>query len=100
MFAFLSFHLFKATAYGGSRLGAESELQLLAYATATATQDPSHICELYHSSWQCQILDLLSEARDRTRNLMIPSQIRSDGTAHLDVFVHAKYVFFKRAIIL
>ena len=26
------------------RLGAELELQLLAYATATATQDPSHIC--------------------------------------------------------
>ena len=35
-----------------SRLGVESELQLLAYATATAMPDPSHICNLHHSSWQ------------------------------------------------
>ena len=26
------------------RLGVESELQLLAYTTATATPDPSHVC--------------------------------------------------------
>ena len=34
------------------RLGVESELQLPAYATATATTMPdlSHICDLYHSS--------------------------------------------------
>ena len=29
-----------------SRLGVKSELQLLAYITATATQDPSHIFDL------------------------------------------------------
>ena len=34
------------------RLGVESELQLLAYATATAMQDPSHVCDLHHSSQQ------------------------------------------------
>jgi len=28
------------------RLGAELELQLLVYTTATGLQDPSHICEL------------------------------------------------------
>ena len=38
------------------RLGVKSELQLPAYATATATPDPSCICNLCHSSWQCQIL--------------------------------------------
>ena len=32
------------------RLGAESELQLPAYTTATATPDLSHICDLHHSS--------------------------------------------------
>ena len=31
---------------------------------------------LHHSSQQCRILNLLSEARDRTRNLMVPSQSR------------------------
>ena len=30
------------------RLGVESELQLLAYATATATWDPSHVCHVHH----------------------------------------------------
>ena len=48
------------------RLGVKSELQLLAYTTATATPDPSRICSLYHSSWQCRILNPLSEARDGT----------------------------------
>ena len=57
------------------RLGGKSELQLEAYTTATATRDPSCICNLHHSSWQCQILNPLMEARDRTRNLMVPSRI-------------------------
>jgi len=48
------------------RLGVESELQLLAYTTATATPGPSHICDLHYSSWQHQILNPLREARDRT----------------------------------
>ena len=34
------------------RVGAESELQLLAYVTATAIQVPSRFCGLNHSSWQ------------------------------------------------
>ena len=48
------------------RLGVESELQLPACTTATATPDPSHICDLLHSSWQRRILNPLSEARDQT----------------------------------
>ena len=47
-----------------SRLGVESELQLRAYATATVTWDLSCICNLHHSSQQCQIPNPLSEARD------------------------------------
>ena len=64
-------------AYGGSRLGVESELQLPAYATATAMQDPSGICDLHHSSPQRQILNRLSEARDQTRNLMDTSRVHN-----------------------
>ena len=48
------------------RLGVESELQLQAYATATATWGPSHICGLCCSLWQPWILNILSEARDQT----------------------------------
>ena len=58
------------------RLGVELELLLLAYARATARWDPSHICNLHHSSQQCQIFNPLSKAKDRTCNLMVPSQIR------------------------
>ena len=61
------------------RLGVKSELQLLAYTAATATQDPRHICNLHHSSWQCQILNPLSKARDQNCILMHTSQIRFLG---------------------
>ena len=46
------------------RLKVASELQLPAYATATATQDLSHIFDLPHSSQQCWILNPLSKAKD------------------------------------
>ena len=52
------------TAHGGSQARGELELQPLAYAGATATWDPSLICNLHYSSWQCQILNPPGEARD------------------------------------
>ena len=58
------------------RLGVYLELQLLAIATATATRDLSFICDLPHSSWQCWILNPLSEDRNWTHYLMVPSRIR------------------------
>jgi len=51
-------------------LGVKSELQLQVYATATAMQDLSHICNLHLSLWQCQTLNPPSEARDQTHILM------------------------------
>ena len=48
------------------RLGVELEPQLLATATVIAMPDPSLVCSLHHNSWQCQILNQLSKARDRT----------------------------------
>ena len=57
------------------RLGVELELQLLAYTTATAMQDLSHVYNLHHSSQQHQILNPVSEARDRTCVLMDTSQV-------------------------
>ena len=48
------------------RLRVHSELQLLAYTTATAILDPRHIYDLCHSLWQLWILNPLSEARDPT----------------------------------
>ena len=85
MFKFLSFFVFlraAPVAYGGSQAGVQSELQPPPYAratataTAAATPDPSRVCNLHPSSQQCRILNPLSEARDRTQNLMVPSWIR------------------------
>ena len=57
------------------RLGVKSELQLLTYDTTTATQDPSRVFNLHHSSWQRWILNPLSKVRDQVQNLMVTSQI-------------------------
>ena len=46
------------------RLGVKSELQLLAYVTATTMLDQSCICDPHHSLFQHWILKPLSEARD------------------------------------
>ena len=53
-FPFFFFGLFRAipTAYGSSQARVESELQLLTYATATATPALSHVCGLHYSSLQ------------------------------------------------
>ena len=77
-FFFFFFFFLRATSQHteGPRLGVESELQLLAYATATATWDPSHICDLHHSSWQRWILNPLSKAGDQTCVLMDTSRVR------------------------
>ena len=57
------------------RRGVQSEIQLPAYATATAMWDPSCVCDLHHSSWQCQILNPLIEVRDQPHNLILPGWI-------------------------
>ena len=59
------------------REGVQVELQLPATvpAPATATQDPSLLFKLHHSSRQCQILNPLREARDQACKLMRPSGI-------------------------
>ena len=61
---------------GVPRQGTELELQLPAYTTPTAMGDPSHVCDLHHSSWQHWIPDPLIKARDQTQILMDTSRIR------------------------
>ena len=47
--------------------GVESELQLLAYTTAIAAGDLSHVCNLHCSCRKCWILNPLSKSMDQTR---------------------------------
>ena len=74
-------------AYGHSQARDRIGVAVPVKSTAIATQDLSQVCNLPHSSWQHWILDPLSEARDRTRSLMVPSQIRfhfaSTGTPRI-----------------
>ena len=60
-FCFLGPHLWYVEA---PRLGVESELQLLAYTTATEMQQLSRLCDLLHMSQQRPILNPVSKARD------------------------------------
>ena len=71
-FSFLGPYLWHTKVH---RLVLELEIQLLACTTATATWDPSHVCDLHYNSWQHQIPDPLSKARDWTCILLVTSQI-------------------------
>ena len=46
--------------YGGSQARDLIRATVAAYVTTTATPDPSHICDLHHSSWQRRILTTLA----------------------------------------
>ena len=93
-FCFLGLHLRHMEV---PRRGIQSELQLPASATATATAraDLGCICDLHHSSWQCRILNFLSEARDRTHNLMIPNWIHFLCTT-MGKLLRVKYILKKK----
>ena len=71
-FCFLGPHLWHMEV---PRLEVQLQLQLPAYATAIATWDLRHVCDLHWSSWQRQILNPVVKARDQTHNLMVPSWI-------------------------
>ena len=74
--SFVLFWLFAFSGAGPAAYGdSPARGRIGAVATATATPDPSSVCNSHHSSQQCRILDPLREARDQTRNLMVPSRI-------------------------
>ena len=84
-FLFLVFLRLYSRHMEGPRLGGKSELQLPGYTTATATQDPSPVCDLHHSSRQCRIFNPMSKARDQTWILMdtgwILNPLRHNGNS-------------------
>ena len=61
--------------YGSSLASGQIWAAAAAYATATATRDLSLKCNLCWGLQQCQILNPMSEARDRTHILMDASQV-------------------------
>ena len=75
IFFFFSFLGLHSQHMEAPRLGVQLEPQLPDYTTATATGDPSHICNLHHSSRQRHIPHPLSRAKDQTHILTDTSQI-------------------------
>ena len=92
--SFFFFFPFRATpaAYGSSQTRVESELQLPAYTTTTVTPAPSCLCDLHHSSWQRQILNPLSKARDQNHILMNTSQVLNPPS-HSGNSVKSSYLY-------
>ena len=76
-FFFFFFFFFRTTpaAYRDSQARGWIRAAAAGYATATATQDPSRVCDPHPSLRQCRILNPLSEARDRTYILVDASKI-------------------------
>ena len=72
-------------------LGAVWTLQLLAYTTATVTQDPSRVCDLHRSSWQCQILN-----PQRTSPGIKPSSRRLVGFVIVEPQWELQHLQFKK----
>ena len=73
------FCIFRATSTAHGSSQARCQIRVIAAGpdpTATATWDPSHVCDLHHGSWQHRILNPLSEARNRTCILMDTYQVR------------------------
>ena len=62
-------------AHGGSQARGQIGAAAAGYNTATATWDPSRVCNLHRSSWQRQTLNPLSGARGPTCVLMDTSQV-------------------------
>ena len=75
-FFFFSLLAFRAvpTAYGSSQARAQTGAVATGLQRSHSQRDPSCVCDLYHSSQQRQILNSLSEARNRTHILMDTSQ--------------------------
>ena len=75
---FFFFFAFQGCTYSiGSSQTRELQLPAYATATATATQDLKLICNLHHSSQQCRILYPLSQVQNRTHILMDASQVHN-----------------------
>ena len=66
------------------KAGSQARSQMKAVAAdlhhTTAKSDLSQVCKQHYSSWQCQILNPLSKAKDWTCVLMDPSQIHFHST--------------------
>ena len=72
-FFFFFFGRAASVAYGGSQAKGQIRATAASLCYSHSNTGSKPCLDLYHSSWQCRILNSLSEARDRSHNLMVPS---------------------------
>ena len=76
LFELFFFFPFRAAPHGIWRLPGKGPIRATAAGLRHSnTGSETHLQQTLYSSWQCQILNPLSEARDWTCNLMVPSLI-------------------------
>ena len=94
-FFFLGLHLWHMEVPG---LGVKLKLQQLAYTTATATRDPSSVCDLHCSFWHRWILNPLSKTRDGTHILTDTSRVHNplshNKNSHFSLKTFLFYFYF------
>ena len=92
-------HFFFFVFYGSSQ--ARGWIGATAAGLRQSLSNARSVCNLHHSSWQCRILNPLSEARDQTRNLMVPGGIHKplshDGNSEDDILRHCNNAITARA---
>ena len=83
-------------------LGAALELQRPFY--ATATQDPSLVCNLCYSFWHRQILNPPSETRDQTHilsdSIWVCNPLSPNGNSPDDAPYTSKYCFSRASVVI
>ena len=80
-------------AYGSSQARSQIRATEAAYTTATATRDLSHIFNLHHSSWQHQILNPLSVARNHTQKWVLLGFVSNAPQRELPPFKKKVYIY-------
>jgi len=76
---FFWFFIFGVTpaAYGSSQARGQIRAAAAKLCQSHSNTGSEYICDLHHSSWQCQIFNTLSKTRDQTQNPMDTSQFVS-----------------------
>ena len=88
-FVFLFVCLFRAapSTYGGSQARGQIRAVVAGLTTAIATPDPSHICDLYHSSQECWIVKPMSEAREPASSRILIRFVSAEPQQELSGFL-------------
>ena len=102
LFFFFFFCLFRAapTAFGGSQVRGHIGAVAAGLHQSHSNPDPSHVCNLHHSSQQGRILNPLREARDPTCVIRDTTRFVSTAPRWELCLLSFLYFFFNRYVLI